>query len=57
MRARDAGIVTRPRFAFANKPGRYQGQVAAKLANDLSPATATKRFGLSDLFFRQCGVI
>ena len=37
MPVRDAGIVTCPRFPFANKPGRYQGQVAAKLANDLSP--------------------
>jgi hypothetical protein len=43
MRARDTGIVGRPRFTFANKPGRGQGQVAAKLANDLSPVMATKR--------------
>ena len=37
-------IVTSLHFAFANEPRHYRGQVAAKLANYLSPTMATKRF-------------
>jgi hypothetical protein len=36
-------IVTSLHFAFANVPRPYRGQVAAKLANCLSPPMAPKR--------------
>ena len=41
-----AGIVTWLCFPFANEPRRYRGQVAAKLANYLSPPMATNRWSI-----------
>ena len=37
-------IVKSLHFGFANEPWHYRGQVAAKLANYLSPPTTSKRF-------------